>query len=77
MRRAYKPKPLSSVEQAKLSGGKWWYVCVSQLLDLNETTEEEIVENVETTDSNTFSEISNEENITDEVYLAQNKLDEL
>lgn len=47
------------------------------MFDPIKTKELGILENAETTDSNSISEISNEEEIIDEVHLAQIKLDEL
>ena len=47
-----------------------------QLIDLRKTTELEILENKETTDSNNISKILNEQHTIDDVHLAQNKLDD-
>ena len=47
------------------------------MFDPIKTKELGILENAETTDSNSISEISNEEEIIDEVHLVQIKLDEL
>ena len=68
--------------EGKASGKNcnWWNIGKLdgplQLLDLRKTTELEILENAETTDSNNISKISNEQHTIDEVHLEQNKVDD-